>query len=110
VISGTFWLNFKYSFFNTKFYINLDTLGRNYAKGLSLGLITSLTFQNKTDTFLEKKRKKNLYKDFGIKDLRPQNKIQNQNSYFDEEEDPYAESSEEQDNSELREELQLLGE
>ena len=117
VISGTFWLNFKYNVFDTKFYMNLDTLGKNYGKGLTLGLITSFKFQGTGDSFLEKKRKKNRYMDFGFKDSPRINKTQKKSSYFDEEEDPYTNSNIESyddadrsGNLELRKELQLLNE
>jgi len=110
VISGTAWLSFKYSLFDTKFYLNIDTLGKNYGKGLSLGLITRLKFQKDEDSFLEKKREKNRYMDFDSKDLPVKSKVQQNSSYFDEEEDPYTQEEEEDPTTELRQELKLLSE
>ena len=110
VISGTLWLNFKYNFFDSKLYVNLDTLGKNYAKGLTVGLITSLRFQSSTDTFLEKKRRKNRYMDFGLKNSTTRTKVQKKNSYFDESADPYTDNFDKDESLELRKELQLLNE
>lgn len=110
VLSGTFWLNFKYQVFDTKFYVNLDSLGKNYAKGLSLGLITSFKWINSPGAFLDKKRKKSRYLDFGFQNsIRPR-RVQKESSYFEEEDDPYTESRKNEGSLELREELQLLNE
>ena len=111
VVSGTLWLDFKYNFFNTNLYINLDTLGKNYGKGLTIGLITRFKWllQSK-DSFLEKKRrKKNQYIDFrkrGDSLNHMNNQRENkEKSYFEETEDPYMKND---INLELREELHLL--
>ena len=112
VVSGTLWLDFKYNIFNTNLYINLDTLGKNYGKGLTIGLITRFKwFLQSKDSFVEKKRKKNKYIDFRKRgDSLSDNHISNQRenkekSYFKEKEDPYMNNN---INLELREELHLL--
>ena len=113
VISGTAWIKYNYDLFNTKFYVNLDTLGKNYAKGLTIGLITNFKFQSKSKDFLRKSREKDPYLDFGYRKL-PTKKLKKEkgnNFYFKEEEDPYLNKNNQNTKDlELKQELQLLGE
>ena len=110
VISGTAWIKYNYDVFDTKFYVNLDTLGKNYGKGLTIGLITSFKFQPKSKDFLRKSREKDLYLDFGYRKLptKKRNQKKENKMYFQEEEDPYIKKDTK--SLELKQELQLLGE
>ena len=98
--SVTTWLEFKYKPVSTKFYVNLDTFGKNYARGLSVGLITKLEFSTKK-SFMKSKRSDRF--DFGESfDSLSDNK---ETSHFEEEEDPY---DKEDINKELKKELNSL--
>ena len=114
VISFTGWVDFKYNVFKTKLYLNLDSWGKNYAKGLSLGLIAQWTWNTASrKSFLEKKKNR----DFGLERVLSPNRQKappaESSSYFKEEQDPYLEPSPSKKkpiNSELQEELELLNE
>ena len=114
VLSWTGWVDFKYNFFKTKFYLNLNTIGNNYAKGLSLGFITQWTWNTASKkSYLEKKKRRN----FGLERIMSPRKTKKESSsYFEEEQDPYLEQTPSKDsnkkpiNMELKEELELLNE
>ena len=47
-LSWTAWMELKFKPVSTKFYFHLDTLGQNYAKGFSCGIITQLKWHTKS--------------------------------------------------------------
>ena len=112
VLSFTGWIDFHYNFMKTSLYFNLDTLGQNYAKGLSLGLIIKGKWNTASKRpFFEKKKKQ--YFEFGEwsqKSPVRKSRKKEDPSYFEEEEDPYSNDESDKINLELREELNLLTE
>ena len=119
VLSGTAWAEFKFDPLFTTLYVNLDTMGENYAKGFSVGLMTKFQWSMKS-SFIDKKRKNKTYLDFEgweEEEERTQNKVQKQkkSSYFEEEDDSSLFQDDPPDtnqdmNQELKDELNLLTE
>ena len=116
VLSSTAWTEFKFKPFFTTLYVNLDTMGQNYAKGFSLGLVTKFQWSTKS-AFIDKKRKNNDFLNFDSLD-EEENSPQKpeEKTYFEEEDDSaLLEVEEEKTNSqdmnqELKDELNLLTE
>ncbi|MCZ0932570.1 MAG: hypothetical protein OXJ52_05400 [Oligoflexia bacterium] len=114
VLSATAWTEFKFKPFFTTLYVNLDTMGKNYAKGFSLGLVTKFRWSTKT-SFIHKKRKNNdflNFEDFDEEETSPQEP--EEKTYFEEEDDSSLYQMEEEKtksqgmNQELKDELNLL--
>ena len=105
VFSWTTWMELKFQPVFTKIYFNLDTLGQNYAKGFSFGLITKLKWSTKS-SIIDRKRNTMRFdfneEDFGDSTTKPDSK---EESYFEEKEDPYNRES---INKELKQELRSL--
>ena len=90
-LSFTGWMEWKLNPLSLNVYANVDTYGQNYAKGITLGFITSFKWDTKT--------KKRSHAEKFFKRKRSTSK---KNSYFEEEEDSQA------INQELMEELHHL--
>ena len=119
-ISATAWSEFNFKPFFTTLYVNLDTIGDNYAKGFTLGLVTKYRWSTQR-SFIHKKRKRNNFLDFEFsneeENFNPEPKEQD---YFEEEDDTSLDYEEEYSrkrkkpkerlNNELRNELNLLNE
>ena len=115
VLSATAWSEFKFKPFFTTLYVNLDTIGKNYAKGFSIGWITKFLWSTKS-SYMHKKRKSNSF--FNFDDMEGEDKIQEpeKRTYFEEEDDSalFNQQTEEETpispdmNQELKEELNLL--
>lgn len=97
VLSWAAWLKLKYQPVFATLYFNLDTLGSNYAKGFSFGLITKLQWHTKLSIIHRKRRM-----DFDFED---RDATSEDSPYFKEEEDPY---NKEKLNKELKQELRFL--
>ena len=114
VISGTAWTEFKFKPFFATLYVNLDTIGENYAKGFSLGFITKFKWSSKT-SFIDKKRKSKSYLNFtdlGGEEEEPSPRQKEESDYFEEEDDNslFPEENSKSMNQELKDELNLLTE
>ena len=115
IVSVTPWMEFKFKPLFTKIYFNLDVSGRNYAKGFSLGLVTTLKW-NTRSSMLKQRRRDMFFEDFEERDFgnsyHKEDKLKSseplKDSHFEEEEDPYSEDPIQ--NNELSKELQLLKE
>ena len=116
VLSATVWSELKFKPFFTTFYANLDTIGQNYAKGFTLGLITKFQWSTQT-SFMHKKRKSNNFLDFEDSDKEESwSQEPEEKTYFEEEDDSSLLDIEEKEsksnskgiNRELRDELNLL--
>ena len=99
-LAWTLWMEFKYRPAFIKLYFHLDTFGQNYAKGLNLGLVTKFKWNTKRSII---HRQHNTKFDFDEKDFG--DSPSEEDSYFDEEEDPYNKKNL---NKELKEELNFL--
>ena len=114
VLSATVWSEFKFKPFFTTLYVNLDTIGKNYAKGFSIGLITKFQWSAKS-SYMRQKRKSGGFFDF---DDIEEDKTQEpeEKTYFEEKDDSslFDQQTEEEApippdmNQELKEELNLL--
>ena len=115
VVSGTAWTEFKFKPFFATLYVNLDTIGENYAKGFSLGLITKFKWGSQA-SFIDKKRKNNSYLNFtGLEEEEeePSPRQKEKSDYFEEEDDSslfLPKENSKNMNKELRDELNLLTE
>ena len=114
-LSATAWSEFKFKPFFTTLYVNLDTIGANYAKGFTLGLITKFTWNTQT-SFINKKRKRNNFLNFEDFDEQEDSFRQKpeEKTYFEEEDDSFSLGIEDKEprskavNQELKNELNLL--
>lgn len=102
-LSWIAWMNIKFQPVYAKIYFNLDTLGKNYAKGLSFGLIAKLKWSLKSSV-IEKRRGARRF-DFSERDFERETEPSQEKSYFKEEEDPYREKN---IKKELKQELKSL--
>ena len=116
VLSTTAWAEFKFKPFFTTLYVNLDTIGQNYAKGFSIGLMTKFKWSTKT-SFIHRKRKSNSFLNLDDFDEKETNRQEpTEKSYFEEEDDSSLLETEKQEekleskniNQELKDELSLL--
>jgi len=80
-LSGTTWLEFKFKPLFTTLYFNLNTIGKNYARGFSFGINTKLKWNTKSSIFKTKKHR------FDLDDI--DSDTHGDSSYFKEENDPY---------------------
>ena len=101
VLSWTTWIEFKFHPVFSKVYFNLDSLGQNYAKGLTFGLVTKLKWDFKVSAI--ERNKENMRFDF--EDDSEYDSPEEEKSYFEEKADPYSKSSV---GPELKEELDSL--
>lgn len=101
VLAWTAWMELKFKPVFTKIFFNVDTLGKNYAKGFSFGMVTKLQWSTKS-SFLDREEEvlRFNFDDNGYQESSPSKK----SSYFEEEEDPYTEDM----NKELKKELKSL--
>ena len=114
-LSGTVWTKFKFKPFFTTLYVNLDTIGQNYAKGFSVGLITKFQWSTKS-SYMRKKRKSSSFLDFEEMDEKPASpQKMEEKTYFEEEDDSslFDQAEEKKSkskniNQELKDELNLL--
>ncbi|MDE0091946.1 MAG: hypothetical protein OXN83_01510 [Oligoflexia bacterium] len=114
VLSGTAWVEFKFNPFLTALYVNLDTLGQNFAKGFSLGLITKFQWSTKS-SFISKKRKNEIFLDLEEGDWEEKEtsiQKEEEKTYFEEEDDSslFQQNNTQNTNQELKDELNLLTE
>ena len=117
VLSTTAWTKFKFKPFFTTLYVNLDTIGKNYAKGFSIGLMTKFQWSTRS-SFIDKKKKNNSFLDlddsYEANDEEISHQKPEEKSYFEEEEDSYLQERNEKEeknmNQELKDELNLLTE
>ncbi len=92
-LSFTAWMKWKFHPMSINIYANVDTYGQNYAKGFTIGLITSFTWNTKT------KKQSHVDQFFRKRETSSKN-----NGYFEEEEDETSKKI----NKELLEELHQL--
>ncbi|MCY4321580.1 MAG: hypothetical protein OXC37_04160 [Bdellovibrionaceae bacterium] len=113
VLSGTAWTTFKFKPYSISFYANLDSIGQNYAKGFTLGLMTKFKWGQRS-SFIKEKRKKNMYLNFEEPTKKTIRKKPVKEMYFEEEDDPaiFIEDKKKikKINQELKDELNLLTE
>ena len=109
LLSFTAWMEFKFKPVFATLYFNGNSIGQNYAKGLTFGLMTKFKWNTKS-SFISKKRKS---LDFNFGELEtpqeekeePRSSKPSQKKYLEEEEDPYGGTSV---NKELKHELKSL--
>lgn len=94
-LSYTAWMQWNFPVLNLKVYFNLDSYGKNSARGLTIGLENQFIFNTRS---LSKRNKKTMLKKYK-KSIFQKNKKRNQDEYDDE--SPYV-------NEELQEELNSL--
>ncbi len=104
VLDFTFWMEFKFKPIFTKIYFNVDSFGKNYAKGLSFGFITTLKLYTKS-SIIKKRRNRATESDFYEIESPRTRHSKKGNSYFEEEDDPYNKKI---INKELKKELDSL--
>ncbi len=105
VLSWIAWMEFKFQPLFAKIYFNLDSLGKNYAKGFSFGLVTTLRFNTRSS--IADKRRGSTFdpEDFEAEEDLEKRPAKKDSSYFKEEADPYEKKGMSQ---ELKEELNTL--
>lgn len=86
--SWTTWMEFKFKPIYTKIYFNLDTLGKNYAKGFSVGMVAKVKWNTRL-SIIERRRKRNSILDFNESSVESSD-LEKESSYFEEETDPYS--------------------
>ena len=101
VLAWTAWLELKFQPIFTKIYFNLNTLGNNYARGFSFGLVTKFKWSTKP-SITERKRVMRFRFDEDEEETAPSSE---RNSYFEEEDDLYNKKN---INQELKQELNFL--
>lgn len=93
------WMEVKYKPFFTKLYFNMDTIGINYAKGFTFGLVKKIKWNTKSLSI----NKRHMKFDFGEEES--EDFSDSESKYFEEEKDPYDKG---ELNKELHEELYEL--
>lgn len=101
VFSWMSWVEMKFPPVFTTLYFNMDTLGINYGRGFSVGLIAK--FQWNTKSSLMKKRSKGMR--FNFFEGSQESSV-SKGDYFEEEEDSYSKKN---IKKELKQELKFLG-
>ena len=115
VLSWTCWAEFKFKPFFATVYMNVDTVGINYAKGFNIGLITKFKWLLRSS--LIQKKKSDIRFDFkeGYSSEGAAPLSKEADSYFDEGEDSYEDEDKPKKrpkggaiNEELKQELKYL--